>query len=240
MRYRAPEVAHTRELTEAWCRWMESDSWRTEAELPQHVGPILQAIVSHVHFAWIHPFGDGNGRTARAAEFFFLVRSGVPAMSAHLLSDHYQRTRDRYYAELDAARTGIDSFIGYAVSGLADGLREQLDRVVRHQELVAWESYVVEILGKATDVRTRARRQTLAITLAKFDEPVATSALLAAPSLTRFYAAPSERATQARLQRDLQELQRLKLVREVEGGLLTAGVEVLKEYLPFRSERGRK
>ncbi len=37
--------------------------------------------------AWIHPFGDGNGRTARLLEFLILARCGmVPLPAAHLLS----------------------------------------------------------------------------------------------------------------------------------------------------------
>ncbi|MBW2661693.1 MAG: Fic family protein, partial [Deltaproteobacteria bacterium] len=37
----------------------------------------------------MHPFGDGNGRTARLLEFEALLSSGVPAPSSQLLSNHY-------------------------------------------------------------------------------------------------------------------------------------------------------
>ncbi len=29
---------------------------------------ILRAVLAHLYIAWIHPFGDGNGRTARLAK----------------------------------------------------------------------------------------------------------------------------------------------------------------------------
>ena len=45
---------------------------------------ILKATLAHLYIAWIHPFGDGNGRTARLVEFMLLSRAGVPSPSAHL------------------------------------------------------------------------------------------------------------------------------------------------------------
>jgi Fic family protein len=35
---------------------------------------VIKAIVAHLYLAWIHPFGDGNGRTARLVEVRFLLR----------------------------------------------------------------------------------------------------------------------------------------------------------------------
>ena len=41
----------------------------------------LRAVLAHVYIAWIHPFGDSNGRTARLVEFGILTAAGVPAIS---------------------------------------------------------------------------------------------------------------------------------------------------------------
>lgn len=57
---------------------------------------VLKATLAHLYIAWIHPFGDGNGRTARLIEFMLLARAGVPFPSAHLMSNHFNRTRSRY------------------------------------------------------------------------------------------------------------------------------------------------
>jgi len=78
---------------------------------------------------WIHPFGDGNGRTARLVEFQILLQAGIPSPAAHLLSNHYKQTRTEYYRQLaTASRSGgnILPFIEYAVGGFVDGLKEQL------------------------------------------------------------------------------------------------------------------
>ena len=52
-----------------------------------------------------HPFGDGNGRTARLMELRILLEAGVPTPATHLLSNHYNQTRTEYYRQLrDASR----------------------------------------------------------------------------------------------------------------------------------------
>ncbi len=68
---------------------------------------VAKAVLAHLYIAWIHPFADGNGRTARLVEFQILAQSGlIPLPAANLLRDHYNKTRDRYYAEL-RARIGV-------------------------------------------------------------------------------------------------------------------------------------
>jgi hypothetical protein len=54
---------------------------------------LIAAVVAHVYFEWIHPFGDGNGRTGRLIELKLLLEAGVPQPAAHLLSNHYNATR---------------------------------------------------------------------------------------------------------------------------------------------------
>lgn len=56
---------------------------------------IIKAIFAHLYLVWIHPFGDGNGRTARLLELYILLSAGFPQPTGHLLSNHYNRTRLR-------------------------------------------------------------------------------------------------------------------------------------------------
>jgi Fic family protein len=122
---------------------------------------LIRAIIAHVYLAWIHAFGDGNGRTARLVEFQLLVSAGVPTPAAHLLSNHYNQTRSEYYRQLRvASESGGDiiPFMMYATQGFLDGLRHQL-KVIRDQQWdVAWENYIYDsfrTLTKKTDIRRR-------------------------------------------------------------------------------------
>ncbi|OYX51561.1 MAG: hypothetical protein B7Y90_00830 [Alphaproteobacteria bacterium 32-64-14] len=64
------------------------------------VHPILQAAWVHNQFTYIHPFLDGNGRTARLLQDFCLVRRGLYPIG---VASH---RRDDYYAALQAADGG--------------------------------------------------------------------------------------------------------------------------------------
>ena len=139
---------------------------------------ILKAILAHLYIAWIHPFGDGNGRTARLLEVQILLGSGVPAPAAQLMSNHYNQTRSEYYRQLGlASKTGsAEGFIRYAVEGLRDNLVEQIGRVRSLQWDIAWQNYLHEVLSGGSPVAER--RKSLLIALSRQPAPVAHDALL--------------------------------------------------------------
>lgn len=129
---------------------------------------IIRPIIAHLYFAWIHPFGDGNGRTARLIELYLLLNAGIPIPSAHILSDYYNRSRGRYYQALKQASKadnyehGLASFIDYAITGFVEGLQEQVARIENVQIHIAWESFIHEIIAAHGHNETWSRRRILA------------------------------------------------------------------------------
>jgi Fic family protein len=92
--YRPPSFEQVEGLVERLCEWlMKHFHYAQEQNFTEAV---LEAIVTHVYIAWIHPFMDGNGRTARLLEFYLLMRAGVPSIASHILSNHYNNTRTAY------------------------------------------------------------------------------------------------------------------------------------------------
>lgn len=145
-RYRGAPPEDCDYLLERLCSWLREEIVAREEGL-QMVYAILRAVLAHLYLAWIHPFGDGNGRTARLVEFQILIVSGVPDPAAHLLSNYYNKTRSRYYRRLDRAiLSGADArlFIEYAVEGFRDELQLQLDEIRKQQIDVVWRDYVHE------------------------------------------------------------------------------------------------
>ncbi|MFT5145202.1 MAG: Fic family protein [Thalassolituus oleivorans] len=49
---------------------------RTPEEDSSYMHPVLKAITLHFWLAYIHPYTDGNGRTARAVFYWYMIRSG--------------------------------------------------------------------------------------------------------------------------------------------------------------------
>jgi Fic family protein len=172
-RYRGAPPEDCEYLVGMLCRWLNGEDFQGEEGL-QIVYAIIKAVMAHLYIAWIHPFGDGNGRTARLVEFQILIASGVPAVSAHLLSNHYNLTRNEYYRQLDQdSKSGGDliPFIHYAAQGLLDGLKQQLDKIWEQQWDVIWRNYVHEFFKN--DISANGvRRRHLALDLSTRMEPV--------------------------------------------------------------------
>jgi Fic family protein len=61
---------------------------------------------AHHRLAWIHPFGDGNGRVIRLQSQALLIRHGIASHGLWTLSRGLARWRQRYYAALETADRG--------------------------------------------------------------------------------------------------------------------------------------
>lgn len=168
--YRAAPPEDVPYLMDRLVTWL--NEWTvTTTDLPDHqrfFHAFFAAVLGHLYIAWIHPFGDGNGRTARLLECAILAHSGVvPWVSSNLLSDHYNRTRTRYYLRLaSASRDGdVDGFLQYAAQGYVDMLREQILVVQGMQRNTAWVNFVHTAFHDDPSGPTRNRRLDLALAL---------------------------------------------------------------------------
>jgi Fic family protein len=88
-------------------------NWYNEKTKKENVNPILVAAEFHYRFIRIHPFDDGNGRTARILMNFILMQFGFPPVII--------KTEDKanYFATLQMADAGnIEVFINYIAKNL--------------------------------------------------------------------------------------------------------------------------
>ncbi|MCH8062759.1 MAG: Fic family protein [Chloroflexi bacterium] len=65
--------------------------------------PVLKAGIAHLHLVAIHPFWDGNGRTARGLSTLVLQRTGFGFKKLLSLEFHLSAIRDRYFAAIERA-----------------------------------------------------------------------------------------------------------------------------------------
>lgn len=217
-------------LLDRLCRWLNEEAFDSE-EAFGLAGAIIKAILAHLYIAWIHPFGDGNGRTARLLEFYILVNAGVSVPSAHLLSDHYNQTRPEYYRQLDYAsksRGDIIPFLHYAVSGFVDELKEQLRVIRRQQWSLAWRDFISEQFDDDSNSQTNLRRKYLVLDLSWHRDPVPRNRLaLISPRVAQCYAKKTEKT----LSRDINVLTEAGLLERVKGGY-RARTELILAFLP--------
>lgn len=164
--YRCPDARDVETLVHTYCDWMKK-VFKFESGRQPFSDVIIQAIVAHVYLEWIHPFGDGNGRTGRLLEFYILSRGGSPDITLHILSNHYNNTRNEYYRHLANASktTSLQGFLEYALLGFRDGLVQTLETIQSSQLLNAWQKYVYDKFNEVeiTNKPVFKRRRTLAL-----------------------------------------------------------------------------
>lgn len=216
-------------LLESLCRWL-SDLIEVEEPWLRPM-KLLRAMLAHLYLAWIHPFGDGNGRTARLVEFQLLADAGFPSPACQLLSNYYNRTRQRYYrvlAETSRDPYPVEKFVSYALRGFVEELREQL-KVIRVQQIrVLWINLVHERFS-GQESRTAQRRRNLILALSPGVFTPVRDLRRLTPELAEAYAGKQQKT----VSRDVNEIVKTGLVERDRSGVRPR-IELLSGFLPLR------
>lgn len=101
---------------------------------PEFIHPIIKAIIIHFMLSYLHPFIDGNGRTARSLFYWYMLKKGYWLTEFLAISRNIYKTKSKYekafiYTELDNGDLGY--FIQYNLGALQKSfydLKEYLDR----------------------------------------------------------------------------------------------------------------
>jgi cell filamentation protein, protein adenylyltransferase len=233
--YRGAPAEDCDELVRALCKKVPEIEAAVEAQYGRIAGGVIGAVFAHLYIAWIHPFGNGNGRTARLIELLILMDAGVPSIAAHLMSNHYNLTRQMYYQRLKDASLALDpnSFYLYALEGFVDGLGEQLDVIHFENLIIAWKAYIHEVLpddsGEVND-----RRRHLIVDMQREGVRVPLKPTL--KDLVRVsgrVALSYNNKSQKTLDRDIDALKETDLL-ESDGESLGANVGVMQGFMAIR------
>jgi len=230
-RYRCPPPEDCDFLLGELCDWLNSDKLGLQ-DGNEIVCGIIRAIVAHTYLVWIHPFGDGNGRTARAVEVKILLDAGVPSDACQLLSNYYNKTRPEYYRQLDAAskqHSNILPFIEYAVTGLVEELKEQIDSIRNMNLDITWVNYIHDQFRDKKSPPER-RRRALALAISEHEFVQLASIKKLTPDLAAEYSQKAERT----VLRDVSHLIAMGLVERVGTRSVRAKKEVISAFLPTR------
>jgi len=208
--YRGAPPEDCEYLLDKYVTWLNDEfTFPTEQRV---IYGILKAIIAHLYFVWIHPFGDGNGRTARLIEFQILLSVGAPQIAAHLLSNHYNQTRTEYYRNLEiTSKSGgdVSGFILYALQGFVDGLRDEITYIQGQQIIVHWINHIHNSFrGKHSKADERKKELMLEISKIGPKEYTIEEIHYGTARIAEMYANLSVRT----MSRDIDELMEMKLL----------------------------
>ena len=88
--YTGPEAKNVPKLTKDLVLWLNKTD-------EKNICPPIAAALAHSEIAAIHPFADGNGRTARLLATLILYQKGYDFRRLFALEDYYNQDRPAYY-----------------------------------------------------------------------------------------------------------------------------------------------
>ncbi|RZB38487.1 MAG: hypothetical protein SRB2_00235 [Desulfobacteraceae bacterium Eth-SRB2] len=106
-------------------------SWINSDEII-NINPFIRAPIAHYHFCTIHPFWDGNGRTARLLEAIILQAANIKYMPKEL-SNFYYRNVDDYYIAFSKTiklKKDITPFVDYFLNAAVSSLNKIKESIV--------------------------------------------------------------------------------------------------------------
>jgi Fic family protein len=108
-----------------------------EQDAPQFIHPIIRGIIIHFMVAYVHPFADGNGRTARALFYWYMLKQGYWLTEYLSISRVIAKSKKSYekaflYTEADGMDMGY--FVTYNMRVLQQSFKQLQDYIKRKQE----------------------------------------------------------------------------------------------------------
>ena len=190
---------------------------------------IVRAIAAHFYFISIHPFGDGNGRTARAIESYMLYQAGVSVLSFYSLANFYYRRRSDYEQLLDACRFNaggdLTPFVLFALNGLTEELDTVREEVIAEATRTAFREYARETILGADGVSVAVKSR-LSAFLYEIPGEIDEAELLSGRDSRAWVWGSVSRKT---LTRDLDRLERLELISRADG-VIRPRFDVMEQF----------
>jgi Fic family protein len=75
-------------------------TWVNNNAEDDFIHPIIKASIIHFYLVYVHPFFDGNGRTARALFYFYLIKNGYDFFKYFSISALIAKDRGKYYRSI--------------------------------------------------------------------------------------------------------------------------------------------
>lgn len=129
-----PDYRKIEELIDCVCRFFNENNFSNV-----FVHPIIKGIIIHFLIAFIHPFADGNGRTARAVFYWYMLRRGywlTEYLSISRIIGRSKRQYEKAYLYTECDENDLGYFIAYhlrAVNMAYNDLRRYIQRKIDEQ-----------------------------------------------------------------------------------------------------------
>ena len=129
--YTPPSFQEIPEFVQSLCDFFNNDSPRT------FIHPIIRGIIVHFMLAYMHPFADGNGRTARALFYWYMLKEKYWLTEYMSISRVIAKSKPSYeksfrYVENDGNDIGY--LVAYNLRALDISFQQLTDYIQRKRD----------------------------------------------------------------------------------------------------------
>jgi len=123
------------------------------------IDPLILAGIFHKQFVVVHPFMDGNGRTARLVTKYLLARMGLDTFQLFSFENYYNQNVTKYFSSVGvlgdyydiADKIDFTDWLVYFTDGIIDELlrvQKLLKETIAPSRLSEHEKIIVEYIKK--------------------------------------------------------------------------------------------
>jgi len=127
--------------------------------------PHVKAIMAHYYLSEIHPFGDGNGRTARALEALILYASGVNKYCFWSLANFWSEHKEEYLTRLHNVRVTCDpwEFVMWGIEGYLEEIKKVKKLVLKKLKQLMLYDYAKFLLANKKHEKIKINQRIIEI-----------------------------------------------------------------------------
>lgn len=120
--YTAPPHTQVQSLMDALVEFIRT---------PDDLHPVIKSCIIHFYFVYIHPFFDGNGRTARAISYMYLLQKGYDFFKFFSISSVVREQKTKYYKAIkdtEDFESDLSYFINFYIEMILDSILRIMDK----------------------------------------------------------------------------------------------------------------
>jgi Fic family protein len=150
-----PDFSEIEGFIEDLCTFANNDDAGNKTSIDTFIHPIIKGIILHYLIGYLHPFNDGNGRTARSIFYWYVLSRGYWLFEYMPISRIILRSRKKYslaYLHTEYDGSDVTYFLQYNLSCINESLADLLKYLEKQQ---AVQTTTKAIIRKINEINPR-------------------------------------------------------------------------------------
>ena len=125
-----PDYKKINNLIKEFCEFANNDNG-------EFIHPVIKGIILHFLIGYIHPFNDGNGRTARTIFYWYVLSRGYWLFEYMSVSRIILRSKKKYglaYLYTETDENDLTYFINYNLNAIEEALHDMESYIAKKQK----------------------------------------------------------------------------------------------------------